>query len=228
MLLLDHDMRFEPDTLERLRSHKLPYVSGYYLRRRYAPIAPVWFEKGKPGEWPMKPWTGDPERGKLHELGASGWGCIFIHRKVIADMLPLLEGELPILEDDMDLWPYDLGAIMGAIKALRTLTKEKPSPSTLWPAMNEHVTTLEKQIRPLRAVKTPVGSDIRFPFFAAMAGYTLMGDPDVRPAHMLNYPLTPDDYSQTPAETIQKQSEQIQAGVQPERKLIRDARRALK
>src|SRR5512146_1582672 len=48
LLLLDHDQRFPPDCLERLREHKLPYVSGLYMRRQYQPIAPIWF----------KPWAG--------------------------------------------------------------------------------------------------------------------------------------------------------------------------
>lgn len=200
MLLLDHDMIFSPDTLERLRSHRLPYVSGFYMRRRYQPLAPVWFELGPRGRFPMKPWTSDPERGRLHPLGASGWGCILIHRDVCRAVAGVLKGEPFVIEDDLDVYPYDLTAIMAAIKGLRTLTTEKPSPSTLYPALNEHVTVLEREIRPLRVVKDSVGSDLRFPFYAREAGFVLMGDPDVRPAHVLDYPLTPDDYSDLPAE----------------------------
>ena len=49
-----------------------------------------------------------------------------------------------------------------------------------------------------------MGSDIRFPFFARQAGFTLWGDPDVRCGHMLNYPLSPDDYSGILPEQRQK------------------------
>ena len=55
LLLLDHDMIFADDTLERLRSHNLPYVSGYYMRRRFAPMVSVWFEPYD-GNWPMMPY----------------------------------------------------------------------------------------------------------------------------------------------------------------------------
>ena len=33
ILLLDHDMVFPTDALERLRSHAMPFLTGYYLRR---------------------------------------------------------------------------------------------------------------------------------------------------------------------------------------------------
>jgi len=103
LLLLDHDMIFEPDTLERLRSHGVPYVSGLYMRRRFAPMFSVWFEPFT-GEWPLMPFTADPERGRLHELGASGWGCVLLHREVIEGTRPYLDGYQEVLEDAM----YDL------------------------------------------------------------------------------------------------------------------------
>jgi hypothetical protein len=165
LLLLDHDMIFAPDTLERLRAWGEPYVSGYYLRRRYAPMVPVWFEPYD-GEWPLRWFLDIPERGKLHPIGASGWGCVLMHREVIEATRAILKGEDEVIEDDMDVWPYDLDAIERGDE---------------WPR------------RLFRAGK-PVGSDLRYPFYALQAGYQLMGDPDVRPAHLISYPLTPDDY----------------------------------
>lgn len=109
-LLLDHDMIFPPDTLERLRSHKLPYVSGLYMRRRFAPMIPIWFEPYT-GEWPQSPFMKDPERGKLHPIGASGWGCILIHREVIEKTRPLLGGQQELLEESMHSWA-DSGEIL--------------------------------------------------------------------------------------------------------------------
>jgi hypothetical protein len=86
LLLLDHDMKFPPNTLERLRSWKLPYISGLYMRRRYAPMAPVWFDYGQAGVMPMAPYTGVPMPNTLYKIGASGWGCILVHRDVITDI----------------------------------------------------------------------------------------------------------------------------------------------
>lgn len=225
MLLLDHDMIFSPDTLERLRSHKQPYVSGLYMRRQHQPIAPVWFELGRRGQFPMKPWTSNPERGRLHPLGASGWGCILIHRDVCRAVANVLKGEPFVIEDDLDVYPYDLGNVMGAISGLRALVNEQPGGSTLWPALREHVATLEREIRPLRWVKDMVGSDIRFPFYAREAGFILQGDPDVRPAHVLDYPLSPDDYDGLPPEYQNEVRDQILENWRSETKRLAAARR---
>jgi hypothetical protein len=218
LLLLDHDMIFPPDTLERLRRHGRPYVSGYYLRRRYAPIASVWFDPFE-GVWPMKPFTDDPAPGQLHELGASGWGCVLIHRSVFEGVRPLLKGEGFVLEDDMDVWPYDLERVIKAVSALHKATDDIDSE---WDESTRNyirykATKLHKELRPLRATKDIVGSDIRFPFFAKQAGFTLWGDPDVRCGHVLNYPLSPDDYSGMDANVRQQTAADIEASVQKAR-----------
>ena len=194
ILMLDHDMTFEPDTLERLRSWGKPYVSGLYMRRQFDPIAPIWFTDNPDGLWPSEPYVTDPERGRLHKIGASGWGCVLIHREVILNTRPLLKGEPEVIEDDMDIWPYDLDTVFTALE-------------------NGDLDTLRNEIRPLRGDKIPVGSDIRFPYFAKAAGYQMYGDPDVRPGHILYYPLTPDDFSGTPddyrANLLEATSEKI-------------------
>lgn len=172
ILMLDHDMIFPADTLERLRSHNLPYVSGLYMRRQYAPLGSIWFEPFS-GEWPFVPFLDYPERGRLHEIGASGWGCILIHREVIESTREILKGEWDIIEDDMDVWPYDIKAVLEG----------------------------KEQIRPLRMNNKPVGSDVRFPFYAQAAGWTLWGDPDVRPKHIADYPISPDDWGGQNLET---------------------------
>ena len=201
-LMLDHDMIFPADTLERLRSHKLPYVSGLYMRRQYDPIAPIWFEPNPRGIWPSEPMTRDPERGRLHKIGASGWGCILVHREVIEETRRILKGEPEVIEDDMDVWPYDLVAIMDALKGLRDLVDNTPTRRTLLPALAHHTETLEREIRPLRGDKGAVGSDIRFPYYARVAGFQLWGDPDVRCGHILNYPLSPNDFSSSGEEYL--------------------------
>jgi hypothetical protein len=166
ILLLDSDMIFPNDTLEKLRSHGLPFVSGLYLRRRFDPLCPVWFEQGASGEMPMRIFTRIPEPNTLYKLGASGWGCILIHRDVITATREILKGEPEIIEDSMEVYPYDLAKVLRG----------------------------EEKIKPLRGKKDTVGSDIRFPFFARLAGFELYGDSGVRCQHMLNYPLDVRDY----------------------------------
>jgi hypothetical protein len=229
MLLLDADMIFAQDVLERLRAHGLPYVSGYYLRRRYAPIAPVWFKVPPRHVFPLEPWLTVPETGKLHPLGASGWGCTLIHRDVVAATKPLLKGEPEIIEDDMDVWPYSLPAVTEALRAIRTLVDERPSPTTAWPALAHHLETLEREIRPLRAVKDEtIGSDIRYPFFAREAGFQLMGDPETVCGHMLNFPLNPDQFALVyTAEQRADLAKNVSADWHAERRAIKKALEAL-
>lgn len=227
LLLLDHDQVYPADTLERLRAHKLPYLSGYYLRRTNQPILPVWYELGEEGRWPMSPWTKEPERGKLHPLGASGWGCILVHREVVGAVKRLLKGEDLVIEDDLDVWPYDLGRVMEAVHGIGALLEEMPKVPTLKAALAHYHQALEAEIRPLRCRKDMVGSDLRFPFFARAAGYVLMGDPDVRIGHMLNYPLTPDDFSQLP-ESYREQVRAFQEqGVASEMAMIEKLRKEM-
>jgi hypothetical protein len=191
ILFLDSDMKFPPFTLERLRSWKLPYVSGAYMRRRYHPMAPVWFDYGEAGVMPMKPFTGIFLKDQLYKIGASGWGCILLHRDVITAVRPLLKGEPEVIEDDMDIYPYDLQRIMAAIHTLEGMADGS------WASTDELkavVNVLKDEIRPLRALKDPVGSDIRFPFFARLAGFDLHLDTGVLCEHMLNYPMSPNDF----------------------------------
>lgn len=183
LLMLDHDMVYAPDTLTRLLSHEVQYVSGYYLQRRFRPMIPVWFH---PDEgWPMRPFLEDPEPGRLHRLGASGWGCILLHREVVEGVrATVLKGEWDVIEDDMDVWPYDLRMVMKAL--------------------NEgDIETLRREIRPFHGQydRKPVGSDLRYPVLAAAVGYQLWGDPDVAPGHVVGYPLEASDYSSQSAAT---------------------------
>jgi hypothetical protein len=203
ILLLDHDQVFQPTTLEQLREHRRPFVSGYYMRRHYQPIIPVWYEyPKKKDQFPLKPMVTVPEPGKLIRLGASGWGCILVHRSVFEAVTPLLKGEKEVLEDDMDIYPYDLPTILKAIDA-------------------GDMETIRREIRPLRWLKSDnIGSDIRFPFFARMAGIDLWGDPDVKTPHMLNYPLSPDDFSTLPAEALAQYAVEIDKADKEERERL--------
>jgi hypothetical protein len=197
ILFLDSDMKFPAYTLERLRYWQLPYVSGLYMRRTHNPMAPIWFDYGEAGKMPIVPYTGIFATNTLYKIGASGWGCILLHRNVVTAMKKILKGEMEIMEDDMDLYPYDLKRIMTAIRRLEsglgnmTISQARAS-----------VEVLKEEIRPLRALKDNVGSDIRFPFYARLAGYDLYGDSGVLCEHMLNYPLSPLDYVGQPAANV--------------------------
>ena len=172
ILFLDGDMIFEPDTLERLRAHKKPYVSGFYMRRQVRPALPVWYEQHAPGVFPLRPLTWLLEENKTKQRSASGWGCILIHRDVVTATRKILKGEPEIIEDDMDVYPYDLDAVLAG----------------------------KEQIRPLRKIKHDiVGSDIRFPFYARLAGFDLIGDTGVKPKHMTTYGVGLDDWMNQPA-----------------------------
>lgn len=187
LLLLDHDMVFPRDTLTRLLSHGRTFVSGYYLFRQVSPsLRPIWFGPPYDGAnggslWPLPPVVVDPERGRLHELGASGWGCTLLHRSVIEDTRKLLKGEQDIIEDAMTFWPYDAGAVIAAIN-------------------RGDIEALRQELRPLRGTfdggGRMVGSDVRYAWFARQAGHILYGDPDVRCGHVTLYAVHPDDYSE--------------------------------
>ena len=200
ILFLDADMLFPPDTLERLRGHKVPFVSGFYMRRTIRPVAPVWFEQGQPGVMPMRPLMAVLEKNKTYPIGASGWGCILLHRDVVTAMQPFLKGELEIIEDDMDIYPYDLENIQNAVKRLVAAADGKTS---MTPAeFRAAAYILQNEIRPLRGLKDVVGSDLRFPFFAHLAGFPLMGDTGVCCEHITSYPVGIDDWLNQPAYSV--------------------------
>lgn len=223
ILFLDSDQTFPVETLELLRRHKLPYVSGFYMRRNIQILLPVWYRPSR-GKWPMEPWVGTVERGKLHPLGASGWGCILAHRDVIMGVRALLKGEWEVLEDDMDIWPYDLARIMVAINGLDKLV----STDNLHPvAVRAFVEELKEEIRPLRADREMVGSDIRFPYFAMHAGYQLYGDPDVACGHMANYPISITDYEVLSEEKLIAANKEQRKFVRSERRRIEGQRKEL-
>ncbi len=173
ILLLDGDMLFPPDVLERLRSHGLPCVSGHYVRRTHQPmIIPIWYEDDAEFRWPMMPFRESIQSGRLYRLGATGFGIWLIHRSVFEAVEPLLKGEAFVWQDDMDTWPYDLAEVLAG----------------------------REQLRVLRGTRDQVGGDVRLSFFIRQAGFTLWGDPDAKCGHYLLYPLSNDDWMAFDAE----------------------------
>jgi len=229
LLLLDHDMLFPVHTLERLRSHGLPYVSGLYMRRRFAPMAPIWFEPGPRSQLPLKWWTSVPEPDTLYKIGGSGWGCVLLHRDVVTAVRGQLKGEKEVLEDDMDLFPYDLARVMDAIKNLQSLATEMPARGIMAPALKHYTEVLTEEIRPLRGEKSSiVGSDVRFPFYAKLAGFDLYGDSGVQCGHDLHYPLMPADFAQSPEEARQELRRYTDQTYRQDRRKVAETLKALR
>jgi hypothetical protein len=210
LFMFDLDMRFPPDVLERLRRHGRALVTARYIRRSVQPMMPIWFaHQDKPAEewlWPLRPWTdkGNRHKGALVKLGATGFGAVLIHRTVFEAMEPLLKGEQFIIEDDMDVWPYELTDVLAG----------------------------KEQLRPLRGVKENcIGSDLRFCFFAWAAGFQLWGDPELECDHYINYPLSCGDFDKM-SENVQGEHgvlvERIDVEVEKERKRMAGIHRTLR
>lgn len=221
ILFLDADHVFPRHTLERLRSHGLPFVSGFYVRRRYDLVAPVWYEPYR-GVLPLTIWSAPVEPDSLYEIGASGWGCLLVHRDVITAVRSVCKGEWEVLEDDMDIMPYDLREILGAIRGLR---KAVNMSTGIMSELEKHVATLEREIAPLSYVKNPTGSDVRFAVFAKMAGYQLIGDTGVNARHIVDYPIGLGDYQRYLAATPGKLEGEIKERTAEERAQFEAARR---
>lgn len=190
LLYLDGDMLFPVEALERLRAHGLPCVSGLYYRRVWEPtMFPIWFEDDPQFRWPMMFMRELPQTGRMYRLGATGYGCWLIHRSVFEAVAPLLKGEGFILEDDMDVWPYDLAKVL----------------------------TGEEQLRSLRGTKDIVGSDLRLSFFIRQAGFIIWGDPVISCGHIVDYPLSEDDWKKYGLEWHEDYVESVTAETAAER-----------
>jgi hypothetical protein len=95
----------------------------------------------------------------------------------------------------MDVYPYDLQKVLAG----------------------------EEKIVPLRGVKDTVGSDIRFPFYAQLAGFPLLGDTGVCCEHVIDYPVSIDDWLSQPAYSIRDMSLHINNQNRMETEKIRKA-----
>ena len=89
LLMLDLDMLFPDDMLEKLRSHDLDMVTAHYFRRRTDPMMSI--VQVDRGGWPYIPILDIPTEG-LHEVASTGFGAVLIKREVymaVKDSLPL-------------------------------------------------------------------------------------------------------------------------------------------
>ena len=191
LLMLDSDMAIPPDALERLRSHGLPFVSGYYARRRADTVNHIWYEDDPAFRWPMAWFRGDPQPGHLYRLGATGFGCLLIHRSVFEAVRKLIKSEPFCLQHDMAVWPYDLEEVQAGRESLRTLRGQGHG---------------------------DVGADIRFCFYARQAGFTLWGDPAVACGHFVNYPLGIQDWRTMTAQQKAERAAMIEYEIEEARR----------
>jgi len=81
LLMLDMDMDYPADILERLREHDKDIVCGHYYRRQLNPMMSL-VELSPDGTWPYVPILDPPKEG-LHEIACAGFGCVLIKREVI-------------------------------------------------------------------------------------------------------------------------------------------------
>lgn len=81
LLLLDLDMDYPADILERLREHDKDIVCGHYYRRQLNPTMSL-VELSPDGTWPYVPILDPPKEG-LHEIACAGFGCVLIKREAI-------------------------------------------------------------------------------------------------------------------------------------------------
>ena len=81
LIMMDVDQIYDPQTIPRLLSHKLPVV-GCLVYRRYPPFDPLML-KGKIGQYQtISTW----EPGELVEVDATGTGCLLFDMQVFRDM----------------------------------------------------------------------------------------------------------------------------------------------
>lgn len=93
LLFMDADHTVPKHTAERLRGHNLDMVSAHYVRRNFPPY-PVAFAPDK--SWPLHPMVRHPTTG-LVEIGATGFGCLYVKRRVVEAVAATLRPGEPMV-----------------------------------------------------------------------------------------------------------------------------------
>lgn len=88
LMMLDLDMDYPPDILERLRANDRDIVAGHYYRRQLDPAMSL-VEVSPDNTWPYMPVLDPPKEG-LHEIACAGFGCVLIKREVIEAVVKTL------------------------------------------------------------------------------------------------------------------------------------------
>lgn len=100
LVMMDTDQMYDPTTIPRLLSHKLPVV-GCLVYRRYPPFDPLML-RGKIGEYQtVEEW----EPGSLVEVDATGTGCLLfdmqIFRKMAAPWFRFRQNGIRMIGEDV-------------------------------------------------------------------------------------------------------------------------------
>jgi len=83
---VDHDISFAPDTLVKLLSHDKDMVSGVYRQRNPDNQILEIFESNDRGGFVHMSWDKLKSMGNLVKVGACGFGCVLVKKKVIVDI----------------------------------------------------------------------------------------------------------------------------------------------
>lgn len=87
VFILDADMILPRHALLRMLAHGKKVVSGFYFSRGDR-TWPIVFRPDEPTTlWPKTRWFDYPQGG-LHEVGATGHGCLLIHRSIFERLEP--------------------------------------------------------------------------------------------------------------------------------------------
>lgn len=111
MLMVDSDIEFLPEDVERLADDDLPIVSGVYRSDYSGNVVPVvyeWFEQengtrtmGPRLEWPDGPLDADYSDSPLVEVTGVGAGFLMIRRDVLATMKETYGDPCPWFAEDV-------------------------------------------------------------------------------------------------------------------------------
>ena len=83
--LQDYDISFKPDTLVKMLSHDKDIVTGIYRQRNMDNQILEVFEPNDRGGFTHIPWD-KIKNTPLAEVGACGFGCVLIKKKVMVDI----------------------------------------------------------------------------------------------------------------------------------------------
>ena len=83
---VDYDISFAPDTLIKLLNHDQDVVSGVYRQRFHEHQTLELFEKNDRGGFTHMPYEKIKGKTDIVELGACGFGCVLIKKKVMVDI----------------------------------------------------------------------------------------------------------------------------------------------
>ena len=119
--MLDLDMDFPADTLQKLRKHDLDMVTGHYYRRQLDPMVSI-IETTPDGTWPYIPLLDVPHKG-LHEVASTGMGCVLIKRHVFEAVAAELPPRLHPFDNGPLEWLTDSSINLGSDKRFFALAR---------------------------------------------------------------------------------------------------------